>query len=350
MAASGHDDDLAGDDFLLREAPPDAPAHRARRVGLALLALALLTAVASAADEQRFAWQAPLLVAPSSLAPDAATGYTLAAVSCSSASLCVAVADGGYALTTTAPAAGGDAWTPRTLSPDPLRSVACPTTSLCVGVDDGGSVVTSTHPADGIGAWDAAPIDAANAPLTALACPSRTLCVAADGFGNVVTSRDPTGGTQAWRLANVDGAHPLVALACPTTALCVALDREGNSVVSHDPASGPGAWSVNGNIGRTFPTALACPTADRCVAAAGRDVVVSDDPGGRSPDWRGVRLGDLLDLSDLACPSIGFCVGVDGRGFALTGTDRGLRAGRYVFRVRTDAPSGPPVRRNFTLP
>jgi len=365
MAAHRSDDDLADGARLPRSASTDAASRRLRRALSLVLVLALalvgLVVASAAGDDQPFAWQQPFLLAPSSLPPAAGTGYPLADVACGSASLCVAVADAGTALTTTDPAGGGDAWTPSAVSPDDLRSascpspglcvvaddegivftttnpgavtphwesaaatpegiggLSCPTASLCVAVDDGGSVVTSTHPTSGSGAWTAAAVDAANAPLTAIDCPSASLCVAVDGWGNVVASHDPTGGAQAWSVDGID-AHALVGISCPTTTLCAAVDETGSVLTSTDPAGGVDAWQVSGSLG-PGATALACPSADRCLATTSTDVLVSDDPTGGSGTWHSVHVGNEVELTGLACPSLGFCVGVDERGFALTGS------------------------------
>src|SRR3954452_22435733 len=105
------------------------------RASGALLALVLLCicAASACAQEAPLTWGAPVAIDP---------GRQLVALSCPSASLCVAVDASGNALTSTDPTAGASAWrlTP-TGSGDRLVNISCPSPSLCVAIDGGGNAL-----------------------------------------------------------------------------------------------------------------------------------------------------------------------------------------------------------------
>ena len=181
-----------------------------------------------------------------------------------------------------------------------LAALSCPSRGLCVAVDRAGDVVTSTDPAGAVSAWSIAKLDGAGA-LTSVACPSVSLCVAVDASGDVLSSGDPTGGPLAWKLAHVVDVG-LSHLSCPSVAFCVAVvdsgavtsgaeaAAAGNVVISSNPAGGGGSWgrvqvdSFLGNrCGHDFPW-------DRCG----------------------------VSITGLSCPSPSLCVGVDSNGQVLT--------------------------------
>ena len=73
-----------------------------------------------------------------------------------------------------------------------LAAVSCPTLALCVAVDNAGGVVVSTAPAARRSSWRRFEI-AWNTSLSAISCPSSRLCVAG-GPGGLITSTHPTRG------------------------------------------------------------------------------------------------------------------------------------------------------------
>src|SRR5579862_4299956 len=63
---------------------------------------------------------------------------------------------------------------PSTTNTAGLTAVSCPSASLCVAVDDSGNVVTSTNPAGGAHAWTVAHVDGSQI-LNGISCPTTTL-------------------------------------------------------------------------------------------------------------------------------------------------------------------------------
>src|SRR5207247_8139690 len=97
-----------------------------------------------------------------------------------------------------------------------LEGVSCTSASLCVAIDIAQNVVTSTSPAGGPPAWTWSNVggsnyvDVANYGLAA-SCQWPPLCVLIAG-GNVLTSTNPTAGPGAWSVANIDGTGVLTSV------------------------------------------------------------------------------------------------------------------------------------------
>ena len=285
-----------------------------------------------------------------------ATRVGLSQVTCVSASLCVGVG-GGSVVTSTNPTGGAGAWTVAEVDAvhypaDFLSAVSCPSASLCVAFDSAGNVVTSTDPTGGAGAWAITNVDGAN-PLTGVSCPAASLCVAIDRGGNVVTSTDPTGGASAWHVVPVDTkgvfcagffgevCFGLTGISCPSASLCVAVDLKGDVVASTDPTGGASAWHVahvdtegvacSEVYGCYGISAVSCASPSLCVAVdeAG-NAVTSTNPTGGSSAWHVAHVdpGDLCTpssgchgLSGVSCPSRSLCVAADVEGSVLTSTN-----------------------------
>ena len=204
----------------------------------------------------------------------------LTGVSCPSATLCVAVDGSGNALTSTNPTGGSAAWTLAHVDhrideyglPAQLMAISCSSASLCVAVDDLNNVVTSTNPTGGAAAWRVANVEGVNGlqgGLQGVSCPSAMLCVAVDDQGNVVTSTNPTGGAAAWRVAHVGDSE--LDVSCPSTTLCVALASAGNVVTSTNPTGGAAAWTLANVDGLNPLLGVSCPSATLCVAVDSGD-------------------------------------------------------------------------------
>ena len=159
-------------------------------------------------------------------------------------SLCVAVSGGngsagGRVFSTSAPTAGQ--WQSVQLggSPD-LRAVSCTTTSVCVAVAKGGRIFVSADPTGGAGSWREVG-SPTQRDLEGVSCVATFLCAAGDGGGNVLTSTDPTGSNFAE--TNAGGSVQITGVTCPTTTNCVAVDNDGDVVTSTNPGGGPTAWT-----------------------------------------------------------------------------------------------------------
>jgi hypothetical protein len=258
----------------------------------------------------------------------------LTAVSCASASLCVAGETGGNVVTSSNPTGGAGAWSVAHAgaSGTAINGVSCPSVSLCVAVDSAGNVVTSTNPTGGAGAWASADVVGAGI-LSAVSCPSASLCVAVDFSGNVVTSSNPTGGAGAWSVAHA--GEPGVGfdgVSCPAASLCVIVDSVGNVVTTTNPTGGAGAWATAHVTGAGGFRAVSCPSASLCVGTAGDDVVTSTNPTGGGGAWTITDLGGFgiyVGLIAVSCPSASLCVAVDFDDGVVTSTNPTGGAGAW---------------------
>jgi hypothetical protein len=220
-----------------------------------------------------------------------------------------------------------------------IDGVDCESASLCVALDDGGRVLSTTNPAGGAGEWHVAGVDEPNA-LYAVSCPSALLCVAGDAAGDLVTSSNPTGiGT--WNVAHVDGANALYGVSCPSVALCVAVDDAGNVLESVEPLGGAGAWSktkLEGGGG--FLDAVSCPSETLCVATDATDNVRIGTPtgGGGGPAGGGDPGGGGSAGSGGAGGSAGGAAG-GGSGGAGDGHSGG-GGGTPFARLSVGSPAG----------
>jgi hypothetical protein len=298
-------------------------------------------------------------------------------VSCPSVSLCVAVDSAGNAFVSRRPLDGVGAWTGKRIDAasdscpveggyEPcqpsLTAISCPSASLCVAVDSGGRALSSTDPG-GEGAWssaDADPVSYENSgyhedvhdSLTSLSCPATALCVGGDNAGNVITSTDPAGDGRAWTITHVDPAlqgdgYGVNDISCPSVSLCVAVDGAASDVItSTHPTGGPSAWTVTRVGNDTYAlSSIWCPFLSLCVAAdEGAGNVASTTPMGGARSWTPTARYGSSSLSALACPSRALCVAVDANGNLAIGTP--APAARRGLLRGTIQPGGgpPPVR------
>ena len=269
----------------------------------------------------------------------------LCAVSCPSASLCVAVDGSGNVLTSTNPAGGTGAWTrPRISQPgyDELLAVSCPTVSLCVAGDDSGDVLVSTNPTSPA-PWTRFQVNAhgspqAYTPIRGISCPSAQLCVAVDGAGDVITSTDPTGGSGAWTLSKVEEAPPcngygcagLAGVSCPSSAPCVATDDDGDVVSSTHPTGGASVWTVANVDGSKRLNGISCQSDSLCVAVDNvGNVITSGVPTGGTGSWTAAEVDKGNSISGVSCVAAPLCVAVDIAGNVLPSTDPTGGAGSW---------------------
>jgi hypothetical protein len=254
----------------------------------------------------------------------------IAAISCPSASLCVAGDDGGNILSSTNPTGGASAWRKTkvdTASDIPfLGPVSCPSVSLCVAVDINGNILSSTDPTGGNSAWRRTKIRSGSttgegSALDALSCPSVSLCVTGDADGHIFTSTDPTGPASAWRRTNV----ALDAVSCPSVSLCVGTTGGADVVTSTNPTGGASAWTkakIYTGAAGPLKSAVSCPSVSLCVAVhSDGNIFSSTDPTGGASAWTKARidLEGALGVS-VSCPSVSLCVAV-GAGIILSSTD-----------------------------
>ena len=247
-------------------------------------------------------------------------------VSCPSTSLCAAV-DWSNLLTATDPSGGASAWTTAAIAGYPSLSViSCPSVSLCVAGGGGPTILTiltSTDPIGGASAWTSASIPFDRGTLDGVSCPSVSLCVATTDRADVFTSTDPTGGADAWTKTTIDtGTNGLNSVSCPSVSLCIAVDTAGNALTSTDPPGGASAWTMTNIDPGNVLEGVSCPSVSLCVAVdlAG-NIVTSTDPTAGPSAWTRTPIDRGAFLNAVSCPSVSLCVAGDPNGNILTSTD-----------------------------
>ena len=291
----------------------------------------------------------------------------ITAVSCQSASLCVAVDDHGDVLSTTAPATGawgipagivepdndpnltavscpsatfcvatdkhGDAYSSTTPTVQPwtiesaidgttqLNGISCPTTSLCVAVDSSGNVLWSTTPGNSA-SWNTETHVATNTTaLTAVSCPLATLCVATDHAGQVLASTNPTS-SSSWQATTLS-TGVLNAVSCNSSATCVAVSAGGTVYATADPTTAPVTWTATPVESPGPLAAASCTDAGVCVLVDHGGVAwESDTPTAARPGWTMTSVDSNVPptLNTVSCLSAGFCVAADVHGYTLAAT------------------------------
>jgi hypothetical protein len=285
-------------------------------------------------------WTVTNITSVASCSKAASCGGGIAAISCQSASLCLAgVGAGPDVLSSTQPTAGTNAW--QTSSAYSFESaqdleegggttgVACPTQSFCAvayqensdipdgddNVSDSSGVATSTDPTAARPRWQDGKTDRRKNDVTAISCATASLCVAVDNAGNAIGGRPGS-----WSIDDIDGRIALAGISCPSASLCVAVDRKGNVVTSKDPGAAKARWTTAHVDAGHALKAVSCPSASRCVAVDGAgNVVTSTDPRAGAGAWRVTADVDRR-LTAVSCPSVSLCVAVDDAGDAVIGT------------------------------
>lgn len=217
-------------------------------------------------------------------------------VSCPTVAFCVASAGGAKVVSSTNPTGPASAWTETQLpGPLELRAISCASASLCVAVGDNGDnirpepsdqavVVASTSPLGGT--WSVAPLPGRQS-VSGISCPSAGLCVSGDSLGNLLVATQPTAGTGAWRQIDGGGSVQITDVDCLSPGLCVAVDNNGDVLTSTNPDGGPGDWTftnilpfpwVDGGAPNHF-FGVSCAARELCaIAANGGQIFTSTDP------------------------------------------------------------------------
>jgi hypothetical protein len=276
-----------------------------------LCAVAIGASAARAAAPLTWTWTPP--------AQSGSSNHSLIALTCQSASLCVAVDRGGNVFSSVAPVRSS--WSRRS-SIEPfsrLAAVSCPSAALCLAVDDAGNVYFGT-PSKSVSAWTSENIDMLT-PLSGISCPSVSLCVAVDRAGNVLVSTSP-GDPMAWSIPMpVDGVHHLTAVSCPTVSLCAAVDDAGNVLVSTSPTSMP-SWQTTSVTNTGALTAVSCNRSALCVAVASDGGVYATANVVAAPvTWSATPVDPLGSLAAVSCSAVGLCVVLDQAGTAFESDD-----------------------------
>jgi hypothetical protein len=242
-------------------------------------------------------------------AAESGSPFGLVAVSCVSSSFCMAVDGGGSALTF-----NGSTWSaPASLGINEVNSVSCSSASFCLAggaaVQTGPKAMSSSEAAavqfNG-SSWGPPTIMSANVldfgQISLVSCASPAFCLASDGTQDVTTFN----GT-AWS-APVSTGNRVTALTCLSATSCVTIGGDaavsvynGSSWVASAPASG-GEDHVS------------CPTVASCVAVdgTGRALTLNDGSWGAP-----VPIDPAGQLTSISCPTSSFCAAADQDGQVL---------------------------------
>jgi hypothetical protein len=247
-------------------------------------------------------WTAPAISCPSSGTSSAGTCSTrgafadpragvLDAVSCASASRCVAVDANGNAH------AGG---TVADIDPIAgiLTSVSCPVVSFCAAVDTNGYALLLRGSAWSVPSWSAkSPVDK-RGPLVSVSCVSSSWCLAVDENGYALRFD----GSRWSAPVLIDPAGQLTGVSCASSTRCVAVDAYGNALVLD------GARWVSLPVGSGRPlTGVSCPSVSFCALAGAAGVVTLTGTVFSGGGWLDAVPGGLTSVS---CASARACLAV----------------------------------------
>ena len=289
----------------------------------------------------------------------------LAAVSCPSASTCVAVGGMGGLIVSHD---GGASWVEASVPTGHLLyGVSCANPSWCAAVGDGGAIVVTS---DGGASWAAAASGTAST-LDTVSCPAPGHCVAA---GAVVVVTTTTG--FSWHVVTSTAGTTYSAVTCVTADTCQASDFATNTYATSDfgaswrvdPTEVPALLGIDalscptllqcwvvGQVGTIESTTdagvawasqsaplqvdlhgLACPSVTICVAVGDQGEIERTTSGGAV--WQSVASGTGQTLDAVSCPDTAHCVAVGAGGTVVTSTDGGTT---WVARAGPPASSSP---------
>jgi hypothetical protein len=200
--------------------------------------------------------------------------YGVDAISCVSASFCVAGQDNlGYYRYSTNPAS--QAWTIEDQGSAVIRGAFCLSTSFCAMVDSKGVVHIANSTAQiESSTWKETNVDGTTA-LNGVACTSTTSCVAVDGVGNVLNLTIESSGTATVAKHDIDGTNNITAISCSGSSTCALVDYAGNVFVSRNHGE---TWTKQYGLGDKL-TAVSCATTTTCAAVDTAGTVTAFNPG-----------------------------------------------------------------------
>ncbi len=207
---------------------------------------------------------------------------------------------------------------PKLLGSGGVTDISCASASFCAAVDlDGGATI------DDDGSWAAPQRVDPGADLTSVSCPQAGFCAAADDAGHVLTYRD--GG---WSAPETLDASSPASVSCASASFCVAVDMAGNAFTYNGSS-----WSASDRIDASGLTSVSCPAASFCAAL--------DDAGDAllyNGLWSQPGLIDPNDsLLNISCASASFCVAV---GLGSTAVTYNAAQSAYWIPVQTGDSAG----------
>jgi hypothetical protein len=253
-------------------------------------------------------------------------------VSCPTTSFCGAVDQAGGFVWSSTPTRGAKHWSrpariDSTLAVGGgyagLTAISCPSATLCVAVDNASdsNVLYSTDPTGGKSAWKTVKLEG---PATSVDCPTTTLCVILGTERYVSTApTDPT----SWKATDALVGGTYEATDCVGANLCIGVGFGNTSPGFESATRTPtGTWSTVFNvvsdppaIDTTLLDTVGC-TRGTCVALDGADNAYTSHSAARGL-WStavAIRPNTASQFNSVSCTS-GVCVVVDSAGVATTG-------------------------------
>lgn len=217
------------------------------------------------------------------------------AVSCASATFCVATGDNGSVLVF-----NGATWSlPQTLTTDSLDAISCPAAGFCVAVSYSAAYV------DHAGTWTRTTIPPG---LASISCRSATFCLASGSadeahawvFNGATWTSTGTGIPQS--TDEDDDPYGMI-VTCASATLCLGAAEDGPTARFNGVT-----WTALSTLSPSV-SAMSCPSTTRCLATSGSQVATFDGTTWGAP----VPLPDPSPASTrLSCGSTTFCVAVTG--------------------------------------
>jgi len=275
--------------------------------------------------------------------PTTLTGHVFQAVSCPSATFCVATGStgSGASAQTDAVTYDGTSWVPApSFAPvstvGGLVGVSCPSAAFCAAVGDqatsSSTFGTLVEAYDGR-AWSVVPTEDPDADATggyslrAVSCASASSCQAVGAYtsrqsGDTASFVESWNGS-AWSVSVPPGLQDgfrLASLSCPTATWCTAV---GSASYPHSPQPSTalvetydgGAWTLDPTPPAAPLWPVACTGPSSCVAGGPGGIVVVDAGG----TWKSPAVVDGANIvTSLSCSADGFCMATDNAGNALT--------------------------------
>jgi hypothetical protein len=200
-----------------------------------------------------------------------------------------------------------------------LEAVSCASASFCVAVDNNGSAVTWNGTT-----WSSPQTVDSNSGTTsqgtimnAVSCPSASFCVAVDGNGAFYFNGSSWSTVHAlWNGTEDTGTGPPAGVSCVSASFCVAVGTDGGSYTYNGTS-----WTTEASVdspdgAATSFTAVSCTTTTFCMGV-GQDNNATAIYNGTS--WSPfIPVSDVQTLASVSCPSTTFCVAVDGATGVLT--------------------------------
>jgi hypothetical protein len=234
------------------------------------------------------------------LTPGVDAGRSLLSVSCASSSNCRAVDNLGGVLHF-----DGTGWSgPVAADPNGAAAISCSAAGTCAVID--GSAHLTAAMFDGT-SWSAPqPVDLPPGDLVGVSCVSTDFCVAVDA-GGYALSYD---GTDWSAPAQIDGGIALTSVSCAPPSSCVAVDAAGRALTFDGTA-----WSapVPVDAGQQL-MAVSCADASFCVAVAADGKVASFN----GSTWTAPKVVFSQVPAAVSCPTDTFCAATDFSGNAAT--------------------------------